>query len=188
MGWIESHTSLSRNRKLKRLMRSLHVDVPTALGYLHLLWYYAADFAPDGVLDTTEHTPGDIADGCFWEGDPQEFLKALTDAKFLDPINPQSYQIHDWEEYNRQYRQRKYWAEQKRKQRAEEGACPQDVPGTSSGRPQDSDRQTDRQTDRQNPALLLKILRRGAAPRRPHHRFKNHSDRGRSRSMRTYQT
>jgi len=64
--WIESHTSLPRHRKTKRLSRRLGISIRDTVGCLHMLWYYAADFAPSGNLDG--HAPEDIASGCDWDG------------------------------------------------------------------------------------------------------------------------
>ena len=50
MAWIESHQELWRHPKTKKLARLLAVSVPTAIGHLHGIWYWALDFAQDGDL------------------------------------------------------------------------------------------------------------------------------------------
>lgn len=47
MAWIESHQEIWRHPKTKKLARLLGVSVPTAVGHLHGIWYWALDFAQD---------------------------------------------------------------------------------------------------------------------------------------------
>ena len=50
MAWIKSQQVLREHPKLKRLARRLEVSVPAALGHLHMLWWWALDYAQDGDL------------------------------------------------------------------------------------------------------------------------------------------
>lgn len=93
MAWIESHQELGAHPKLGRLARALGVSRPTALGHLHLLWYWALDYAPSG--DISRYRASEIARAAEWEGKPGVFTKALRDAGFLDPGQV----IHDWPDY-----------------------------------------------------------------------------------------
>lgn len=101
MAWIKSSQELARHPKVKKLARILGINVPQAIGHLHLLWWWALDFAQDGDLSSYE--PEDIAEAAGWEGDAAEFVKALVDAKgpsghgFLD--DDDGLRVHDWEEY-----------------------------------------------------------------------------------------
>jgi hypothetical protein len=96
--WIESHQSLARHPKLKRLARELEVSEPTAIGHLHLLWWYALDYAPTG--DLTDVDENDLADAILWTGTPQTILAALTTAGFLDRDSAGGeLLIHDWPDY-----------------------------------------------------------------------------------------
>ena len=45
MAWIESHQELWRHPKTKKLARLLGVSVPTVVGHLHGIWYWALDFS-----------------------------------------------------------------------------------------------------------------------------------------------
>lgn len=112
MAWIESHQSLAAHPKTKRLARRLGVPVPQAIGHLHLLWWWAIDYAPSGDLSRFEDA--DIADAVLWEGDAGWLVAALVDAGFID-----GKVIHDWDEYTgRLLDRREANAERKRMSRA----------------------------------------------------------------------
>lgn len=92
MAWIESHQTLRAHPKTKRLARSLNVSIPTAIGHLHCLWWWALDYAPDG--DMSAFAAWEIADGAMWEGDPAIFIAALEDSFFS-----RNGVINDWHDY-----------------------------------------------------------------------------------------
>ncbi|MGC6586571.1 HNH endonuclease [Paenibacillus sp. Dod16] len=96
MAWLESHQSLGRHIKTKRLSRKLGITVPATIGHLHLLWWWAMDNLPDGCISLLE--PEDIADEMMWTGDADELLNALIDVGFIDEIDGQLF-IHDWHDY-----------------------------------------------------------------------------------------
>lgn len=115
MAWIESHQSLPGHPKTKRCARKLKVSIPTMVGLLHLLWYWAMDYAPDG--DLTKFEPDDIADAMQWEGDADQLLSVLTDARFIDQDNGHLL-IHDWFNYaGRLIEKREQNTQRKRKSR-----------------------------------------------------------------------
>jgi hypothetical protein len=121
MAWIESHQELARHPKTRRLARLLDISVPTALGHLHLLWYWALDFAQDG--DLGDYEPADVADAMLWEGDAGELWNALVACGFIDHGQDDSgddiYAIHDWHEYaGRLIEKRQANAERMRQARA----------------------------------------------------------------------
>lgn len=93
MTWIESHQELARHPKTRRLARALGVGIPATIGHLHLVWWWAMDYAPGGDLSRWDDE--DIAIAAMWEGDPAAFVGALTECGFLDPERT----IHDWDEY-----------------------------------------------------------------------------------------
>lgn len=98
MAWIESHQTLGRHPKTKRLARALGVSIVQAVGHLQFFWWWALDFAHDGILDGM--TDEDIADGAMWEGPPATFVEAMRQAGFIDcgkANEPMT--IHDWWEY-----------------------------------------------------------------------------------------
>jgi hypothetical protein len=113
MAWIESHQSLLNHRKTGRLARALGISKITAIGHLHVFWWWCLDNAPDGNL--TGIDAEDIAEGAGWEGDPAEFIKALHFAGFLDDGEG----VHDWYEYaGKLIEGRKANAERMRRKRA----------------------------------------------------------------------
>lgn len=97
MAWIESHQELGRHPKTKRLARLLNISLPTAVGHLQFLWWWALDYAQDGCLGRFD--AADIADAALWEGDPGTFIEALCEAGFLDRTDEGSLVIHDWNDY-----------------------------------------------------------------------------------------
>ena len=139
MAWIESNQELGRHPKTRRLARLLGEKVPTVIGYLHLLWWWALDFAQDGNL--SEYDEIDIADACLFDGDEKQFVDALIQARFLDQTED-GLVIHDWYDYaGKLIERRKDDAERKRKSRSLKkestgqekvsAGCPQDVQGMS---------------------------------------------------------
>jgi hypothetical protein len=133
MAWIESHQELGRHPKVRRLARVLDVPLPQAIGHLHLLWWWALDFADDGQLGRFDGT--DIADAAGWTGDAGDFVSAMKDAGFLDADEAgEATAIHDWPEYaGRLLERRRQDAERKRKARGQA----EDNPEMSGGRPAD---------------------------------------------------
>lgn len=93
MAWIESHQEVGRHPKTKRLARLLGEKMAAAIGYLHLLWWWAIDYAPDG--DLSKYAPEDVADGVGWDGEPTRLLSALKESGWVDENGA----IHDWWEY-----------------------------------------------------------------------------------------
>src|SRR5206468_3197744 len=111
--------------------RMLKVSLPAAIGHLHLLWWWALDYAEDGWLG--RFTAEDIAEAMMWKGDPQTMWDALSDCGWIDPEQEGS-EIHDWWTYaGRLIEQRKKDAERKRTSRSR----PTPVPPTSGGHPVD---------------------------------------------------
>ncbi|WP_246096633.1 DnaD domain-containing protein [Paenibacillus sinopodophylli] len=97
MAWIESHQELARHPKTKRLSRKLGVTVPTVVGHLHMLWWWAVDYAQDGNI--SDYDPEDIAEAIDWPTDKADnLLQALVDAGFVDKVE-RCVTIHDWFDY-----------------------------------------------------------------------------------------
>lgn len=92
MAWIESHTTLARHPKTLRLAKLLNVAVPTAIGHLHLLWWWALEYAPDGSL--AAFSAEEIALACMWDGDAAQLRTSLQKSGFVERS-----QIHDWQDY-----------------------------------------------------------------------------------------
>src|SRR5260221_11352973 len=98
MAYIESHQTLGRHPKTRKLTRLLGVNVPQAVGHLHLLWHWALDYAEDGSLARYESP--DIAEAVMWEGEPRKFIDAMISAGFLDVDEDGNLHIHDWLDYS----------------------------------------------------------------------------------------
>ncbi len=109
MPYIESHLSLGRHPKLKRLARTLSISYPAAVGHLHYLWWWAFEFAEDGQL--TQFSAQEISTEAGWEGDADLFRHALADAGFLDEDGS----LHDWPDYTGHFFEQKE-ANRKRQQ------------------------------------------------------------------------
>ena len=99
MAWIESHQDLARHPKTRKLAMILGIEKPAAIGHLHLLWWWALDYADDGNLSAFDAT--DIAIGAEWEGDAQQFVEGLqecgsggTHGFLTDDL-----QLRNWHEY-----------------------------------------------------------------------------------------
>jgi len=123
MAWIESHQELARHPKTRRMARLLGVSLPTVIGHLHLMWWWALDYAGDGNLAV--FSDADLADACQWAGDAATFVTALIDSGFVDT----SHHIHDWNDYTgRLMDRRRENAARKRMSRER----PEDIPRTSS--------------------------------------------------------
>ena len=96
MAWIESNQEIGRHPKTKKLARLLDISVVTAVGHLHYFWWWALDFAQEGIL--TKFDDCDIAEACMWEGDVKIFVDSLIESGFIDK-NESVFCIHDWYEY-----------------------------------------------------------------------------------------
>lgn len=134
MAWIESHQELSDHPKTKRFKRALGLSQYEAIGALHMLWWWALEFAQEG--DLTAYSDEDIADGIDWPGDAQELVTALHLSGFLD----RERRLHDWHDYaGKLIARRRADAERKR------GSAPNPptVQPSSGGTPPDIHRNSD---------------------------------------------
>jgi hypothetical protein len=96
VAWIESHQTLAKHPKTKRFARAAGISIPEAIGHLHLLWWWALDYAQDGNL--SKYTEEDIADASIWNGVPNVFVDSLIKAGFIDNDDGQMC-LHDWYDY-----------------------------------------------------------------------------------------
>ena len=97
MAWIPSHQELIRHPKVNELMDILEISRPMTIGYLHMLWLWAVDYAPDG--DLSRFKPSAISNACEWPKDPEEFINGLKSVGFVDDDN----MLHDWADYGGKY-------------------------------------------------------------------------------------
>jgi DnaD/phage-associated family protein len=163
VAWIRSEQSLRGHPKTTKLARMLDVSVATAIGHLHMFWWWARDYAKDG--DLSQYEAEEIADGCGWVGDSGRLVQALADCGpgehwgFLEK-GARGWVVHDWMEYNGEnIRQLEADAARKREARKKpkiSGGRPADDRETSDGHPADvrgcggrTDRQTNKQTNKQ---------------------------------------
>jgi hypothetical protein len=121
MAWIESHQALGRHPKTIRLAALLKVRVPEAVGLLQFLWWWALDYAPDGLVSVADQPV--VARACLWHGPPARFWEALLEVGFVEPAElPHVCKIHDWMDYaGRLVERRKADKERKRVQRTSAG-------------------------------------------------------------------
>lgn len=82
MLWIKSYVATDRDPKTGKFCRRTGMDRPTAVGALHMFWWWAVDWAPDG--DISEIEPEDIADAMHFKGDPLELISALNEAGYIE--------------------------------------------------------------------------------------------------------
>lgn len=105
MAWIESHQSLRNHKKLLRAASVWGMRRPEAIGYLHLLWWWAMDnIGPDGSLG--DISDGELAMGADWPGDADLFAEGLRQAGFLDETDDGRF-LHDWMDYAGKYQARR---------------------------------------------------------------------------------
>ena len=130
MAWIESHDTLARHPKTRRAARALGVSVPTMIGHLHCLWWWALEYAEDGSLSAFDAV--DVADGAMWDGEPETLITALCQVGFLDQDAAGGLSIHDWAEYTgRLLDMRRANAEKQRRWRDKHRPAPAPVTDTS---------------------------------------------------------
>ena len=115
MAWIESHQELIKHPKTKKLIRRLGVSSPTVVGHLHMLWWWAMDYAQDG--DISRFDAEDIADAVEWDGPADVLVTALIESGFIDK-EVDGLKIHDWYDYaGRLMEKREQNKERKRRSR-----------------------------------------------------------------------
>lgn len=111
MAYVEAHASLKSHPKTKKAARLLDIPKTQMIGHLLCLWWWCQEYAEDG--DLTDHDIADIAEAAEWEGDPGEFIAALTDcglrgsAGFLRRDVDGSLTVNDWMEYGGKYNVKK---------------------------------------------------------------------------------
>lgn len=92
-------SSLPNHRKLKKFARMLDVSKAEALGRLALVWIWAAEYAPDGIISPSFDAL-DVADAAEFHGSPQGFVEALVEAGFLEYAEDGGLLVHGWQEYS----------------------------------------------------------------------------------------
>lgn len=128
MAWLSVDQSLPDHRKTLRAADILSVSPVQIVGHMVCFWLWALDNAPDG--DLGDVTPGMIARAAQWDGDPQLFTDALSEARFLESEGDP--RIRNWEEYGgkliegkRKSRERAKRSEERRKAKEQETEIPE---------------------------------------------------------------
>lgn len=91
--WIESHTTMRNHKKLIALCNTLQISRASAIGHLHMLWWWAIENRETG--DLTGLFDKDIAIACDWDGEPKVLIDALHATEWL-----KKYHITDWDDYS----------------------------------------------------------------------------------------
>lgn len=86
-----------RHPKILDLAARLQCTRPEAIGYLTLLWDFTAEYAIQG--DIGKHANGAITRACDYQGDPEKFIQALIDSRWLDEDPDYRLLVHDWAEH-----------------------------------------------------------------------------------------
>jgi len=81
----------------KRIKLGRRLGAAGALALIDLL-LSVAQSKPDGLL--CGWSDDDMAIAARWDGEPEEFVSALVELRFLDRDEDGSYSIHDWTEHN----------------------------------------------------------------------------------------
>lgn len=80
--------------KLFALSARLSIPLAHAAGLLELLWHWTARYAKSG--DIGKFADDAIARGAGWEGEPEVFITALTETRWLDADKECRVVVHDW--------------------------------------------------------------------------------------------
>lgn len=136
MAWIESNQEVGRHPKTKKLARLLGVSLPAAVGHLHYLWWWALDFAQDGMLNKFDAY--DIADAMQWDGDADQLLEALRSAGYIDDTDA-GLRIHDWMDYAGKLLERREKDRSRKRAAAEAAGVPSSFRRNSNGKSTEPD-------------------------------------------------
>ena len=86
-----------RHPKTLDLASRLGCSRPEAIWYLSLLWDFTAEYAIQG--DIGKHANGAIARACDYSGDPEKFIAALVESRWMDIDPDYRLLVHDWSEH-----------------------------------------------------------------------------------------
>lgn len=83
--------------KMDALATKLGICIAQAVGHMEMLFHLTAKQAPHGNIGKMPNTH--IAKKCGWEGDPEEFISALVECRWLDFCSQQRLIVHDWHDH-----------------------------------------------------------------------------------------
>tara|TARA_Y100000004_G_scaffold10630_1_gene11571 strand:- start:3035 stop:3916 length:882 start_codon:yes stop_codon:yes gene_type:complete len=95
MAWIKSEQALASHPKVHLLAKTLGISVPQVIGHLHLLWWWALDYADNGDLTRYKDF---IPNASQWDGDEKLYIDSLIEHGFID-VEGNKLIIHDWLDY-----------------------------------------------------------------------------------------
>ena len=95
MAWIKSEQALASHPKVHLLAKTLGISVPQVIGHLHLLWWWALDYADNGDLTRYKDF---IPNASQWDGDEKLYIDSLIEHGFID-VEGNKLLIHDWLDY-----------------------------------------------------------------------------------------
>lgn len=143
MAWIKSCQELWNHPKTSTLAFLLDEEIYAAIGRLHILWWWALDYAKDG--DLTNISSRIIAQKLGWKGDPEQLINALVESGFVDSTNDGLF-IHDWDEYTGDFAEKREKSALASSNTADQGQLSMMLPwrfrwmrGTTTGQPRDKD-------------------------------------------------
>ena len=79
-------------------MQRMGWTLPHTIGNLHLLWYWALEYAPTGNLTKFDFDQL-TCDPDLGDATPEQFLEAMIQAGFIDRSEDGQIRIHDWPDY-----------------------------------------------------------------------------------------
>jgi hypothetical protein len=86
------------HRKTRRLAQALKIPACYALGVLEALWHVTGEQAPSGAIGKMSNA--DIAMEMFFDGDPDELVKALIESGLVDAHPEHRLVVHDWHNHS----------------------------------------------------------------------------------------
>ena len=155
MPYFEFHDTLPHHIKTRRLSVALRLSIPQTVGHLACLFAYAIGTAPHGELQA-----GDIPLAAQYRGEGGRLVKALIESGWLDLVEKDTYQIHDWLCYTRAYRkaQRDSKARSEARQKRDSSAVAAQPPPRTERPEQNRTSGTNEQNERPTaPAVPLKM-------------------------------
>lgn len=110
--------------KFKALQKRLAAPMCHVVGYLETLWIFCQIQAQDG--DLSRYSPLEIAGWIDYPGDPQNFVDALVETRWLDRVGD-CLLVHDWGEHKPNWLR---GVEAKRRPKDGPGSQPSTEPGS----------------------------------------------------------
>lgn len=83
--------------KMRRLARELGVPLIHAVGLVEATFHFVGRCCPRG--DIGKFTNQDIAEGCYWTGEPDKFIAAMLASGWLDQSSAHRLLLHDWSDH-----------------------------------------------------------------------------------------